>query len=747
MWFNKRIAWQLLFWFLIIEFPAESLLVYVSYYNAQSTLNTEISSKLEAISDRQIRQIDKYLQQENTDVTTLAGLSEFITQADSYLQDKKEATSVKLLSYQKSFHFSQMYIISPKGDLKYQSNILGNGWKDTELGKLFERVSYLMQTEFSDFVISPSRSYFGVYAAAPIRNAKGAFLGILMVEIDPQGIREVLNDYTGLGETGETQLFFQQGSELYSTATRFHPVESEPYKNIPKESQEFVNYLLEGKRDKRITSDYRNELCIQYGAYLPSLRAGLIVKVESKEALAPIRSLGQILTIIAIITLFVVVFASFEVARFFTKPIRKLRHFTNDFASGKVEKRIKTNSKNELGQLAHAFNDMADKIQQQTQELKDANRTLEQKVEERTEELKKTLMNLSQAYEEIQTSEEELLQNSEELKAVNDSLERYVADIEIKNKQLTESENSLTQLAQQLGQMYESLQKREKEVVEQRNTLEHKNTAILDSINYARRIQNALLPPPQQIKDIIREYGIFYRPRDIVSGDFYWVGEQRNRKVIVVGDCTGHGVPGALMSMVGVQILNEIVDKRRIVTPSHILTEMNKSVRRLLRQDETNNRDGMDIAICVLNYEKNIIECAGAKNPIIYIQNNQVFQIKGDKMPVGGEQKEDDRIFTNHIINWDTETFIYLFSDGYQDQFGGKDGRKFMISQFREFLLRIHTLPFAQQQTELEDTFKNWIVQPTHTHSQIDDVLVMGLKAIPPHIEPIKNIEIEDTTT
>ncbi len=737
MWFNKRIAWQLLFWFLIIEFPAESLLVYVSYYNAQSTLNTEITSKLEAISDRQIRQIDRYLQQENTDITTLSGLSEFIGQADAYLQNKKEANANKLLSYQKSFHFAQMYIISPKGDVKYQTASLGNSWKEKELGKLFERVSYLMQTEFSDFVLAPSQSYFGVYAAAPIRNAKGNFLGVLMVEIDPQGIREALNDYTGLGETGETQLFFQQENELFSTSTRSHPVEGEAYKNIPKENQDFINFLLEGKRGKVVAVDYRNESCIQYGAYLPSLRAGLIVKIESKEALAPIRSLGQILAIIAILTLFVVIFASFEVARFFTKPIRKLRHFTNDFANGQIEKRIKTNSKNELGQLANAFNDMADKIQQQTQELKDANRTLEQKVEDRTEELKKTLANLSQAYEEIQASEEELLQNSEELKAVNDNLEKNVLEIEAKNKQLIESENNLTHLAQQLGQMYESLQKREKEVIEQKNTLEHKNNAIVESINYARRIQNALLPPPQRIKDIIGDYGIFYKPRDIVSGDFYWVGEQRNRKIIVVADCTGHGVPGSLMSMVGVQILNEIVDKRRIVTPSHILTEMHKSIHRLLRQGETNNRDGMDVAICVINHEKNTLEYAGAKNSIIYIQNNELYQIKGDKMPVGGEQKEDDRVFTNHVINWDTETTLYLFSDGFQDQFGGPDGRKFMIANLRNLFLRIHTLPFAQQQTEFENIFQNWIIQPNHNYSQIDDILIMGIKATPSNTDTI----------
>ena len=137
---------------------------------------------------------------------------------------------------------------------------------------------------------------------------------------------------------------------------------------------EYISFLLEGKRDKRIIPDYRNESCIQYGAYLPSLRAGLIVKVESKEALAPIRSLGQILMSIAILTLFVVIFASFEVARFFTRPIRTLTKITNDFANGKPEKRMKTSSKNEIGQLAHAFNDMADKIQQQTQELQDANR-------------------------------------------------------------------------------------------------------------------------------------------------------------------------------------------------------------------------------------------------------------------------------------------------------------------------------------------------------------------------------------
>lgn len=274
------------------------------------------------------------------------------------------------------------------------------------------------------------------------------------------------------------------------------------------------------------------------------------------------------------------------------------------------------------------------------------------------------------------------------------------------------------------------------EIQKQRDQIQKQNENISKSINYAQGIQKALLPPQSNLQAIFPESFIFFRPRDVVSGDYYWFKElttgygsnEKNGKVAVSAiDCTGHGVPGAFLSMIGYNLLDDIVF-RGIHKPGAILTELNNGIRRTLRQDETDNRDGMDMALCVVDTHTNTVEFSGAKNPLVYVVNNKVNRIRGDKESIGGGMDYRNDEFTTHVIKVESPTWFYMFSDGFIDQFGGPDGRKFMIKNFIDLLAGISILPPDQQREILKNTLKDWLGTK---YPQVDDILVVGFKINP----------------
>ncbi|WP_375560892.1 SpoIIE family protein phosphatase [Bernardetia sp. OM2101] len=259
------------------------------------------------------------------------------------------------------------------------------------------------------------------------------------------------------------------------------------------------------------------------------------------------------------------------------------------------------------------------------------------------------------------------------------------------------------------------------------NDIEDKNRQITSSITYAKRIQEAMLPNIVNIQKALPESFVFFRPRDIVSGDFYFFHHfpEEQKTILAAVDCTGHGVPGAFMSMIGNENLSKIVGENHVTSPAKILNQLNKGITTALHKDETNIHDGMDLAIVCIDKKAKTLTFAGAKNPIFYIQNNNLEVIKGDKMPIGGSEREHKNDFTEHVIDISIPTTFYIFSDGFQDQFGGERGRKFMVKNFRELLFEIHTEDTAEQKQILYQTFKNWI---GIEHNPVDDVLVIGGK-------------------
>jgi serine phosphatase RsbU (regulator of sigma subunit) len=254
-----------------------------------------------------------------------------------------------------------------------------------------------------------------------------------------------------------------------------------------------------------------------------------------------------------------------------------------------------------------------------------------------------------------------------------------------------------------------------------------------------------MLPANESIEKVLGKNNFFVlnKPRDIVSGDFYWFANLENIVIIAVADCTGHGVPGALMSMIGMNLLDEIVNTKKIIQPDKILNQMHKGINYALKQDETSVKDGMDmVVIALIKAQKDIptascdkmnkfnaLQYAGAMNPLLYMANNELIEIKANKNPIGGHQSENEkRIFTLHEVNITAPTVIYLFTDGYQDQFGGKERKKFMVRKFKELLLNIHKKELNHQKQVLDSTIENWKYEGKE--EQVDDILVMGISLL-----------------
>jgi len=214
----------------------------------------------------------------------------------------------------------------------------------------------------------------------------------------------------------------------------------------------------------------------------------------------------------------------------------------------------------------------------------------------------------------------------------------------------------------------------------------------MDSIYYARRIQTAILPSFALLNSKLKNYFIFYMPKDIVSGDFYWMAEAENKVMIAAVDCTGHGVPGAFMSIVGFNQLNNAVQVKQARKASDILDELNKGVINTLNENtgDSSIKDGMDMTLCVFDFQAKKVDFAGANNPIILIRDNTPVKYKGDRFPIGAFVDNKIVSFTNNEINIEKGDIIYLFSDGYADQFGGPDNKKFFIKRFEDLLLEIH---------------------------------------------------------
>ncbi len=303
--------------------------------------------------------------------------------------------------------------------------------------------------------------------------------------------------------------------------------------------------------------------------------------------------------------------------------------------------------------------------------------------------------------------EEQLKETNEQLKVLNASLEEKVQQ---RTEQLKASNQYLEKLSQEL--------------VQKTALIEEKNRNIEASLNYAKRLQTATMPSQEAIRQLLPNSFLFYKPRDVVSGDFYWVERVGDEIIIVASDCTGHGIPGAFLSTIGTVLLDKVVLDGKLTDPARILEELDACIKQTFRHNAKSIADGMDTSICAFNPTSLKLTFAGAKNPMLLVKNGQLELFKGSRNGIGNTIKLDEP-YVNEDVQLAKGDEFFLYSDGFQDQFGGAQGKKFMAKNFRELLLKLHHLEADQKEPLLAEALQTWV---GNRFRQLDDILVIGVK-------------------
>ncbi len=318
----------------------------------------------------------------------------------------------------------------------------------------------------------------------------------------------------------------------------------------------------------------------------------------------------------------------------------------------------------------------------------------------------------------------EISQQKEEIQAQADMLRLVNMQLEQQSEEINAQAENLKIINATLEQQKEELITQSEKLAELNKELAHKKEETDSSIRYAQRIQQAILPMPENIKESVKDTFIFYQPKDVVSGDLYWHADKGDISIFAAIDCTGHGVPGAFMSLIGESLLNQIVHDYDIYQPDMILSHLHKGIQKALQQQNSQTNDGMDAIIITWNKKTKELQYSGAMNSLYYSSNGKLHEIKADKTPIGGLLfNEKEPKFTLHTIKVNEPITIYLSSDGFQDQFGEVTNKKFMKKAFKEMLQRIHNLPMHLQEQVIKDKFEQW----KGKNEQTDDVLVWGL--------------------
>jgi len=348
-------------------------------------------------------------------------------------------------------------------------------------------------------------------------------------------------------------------------------------------------------------------------------------------------------------------------------------------------------------------------------------------------------IDLKKAKKEIDFQKSEIERQNEFLERILEKKKRKTIDLFAKHLDLKLAKKDLIQKKEILEKVLEKnkqktldlfakhidLKKAKKEIHQQKNQIEKQNQSITDSIKYAGFIQSAVLPREEYVKEVIPKHLIIYEPRDIVSGDFYWMEKIDDILYIIAADCTGHGVPGAFMSMLGISLLNELVNRYKNKKANQIMELLRDkvifSLHQTGRMDEA--ADGMDLSFCIINTKNYQMQFSGAHNPVYIIRKNELIEIKGDRMPIGFSLRIN-KPFTNHDFDLQKGDKIYMFSDGFADQFGGEHGMKMRYKVFQQHLIEAQKLDFEKQHDFLMDKYTKWKGE----YNQIDDILVLGFE-------------------
>jgi serine phosphatase RsbU (regulator of sigma subunit) len=605
-----------------------------------------------------------------------------------------------LRKYQKRFGFYDIMLVNAETgiivytcekEVDFGTSLLTGPFRSTNLAKSFKAA---MASDAKDFVslvdFAPYRPSYNApasFISAPIYDGEKK-IGVLVFQMPIDKINDVMTNkrewaQVGLGETGESYIV---GDDFtLRNQSRFLIEDSADYFKMIKDiglpdatiarirnfhssiglqpvKTEGTEAALKGETGAKIFPDYRGVPVLS--AYKPlkieGMHWAIMSEIDEDEAFSNIYALRK--QIILAFSILIVIIAAFSIflSQRITRPLKELTYDAIELAKGNFKVEITSKRKDEIGILAMSFRKMQISIGNLIEELKHINQNLEQKVIERTEEIH-----------------------------------------------------------------------RQKELVE------HQNKEILDSINYALRLQKAILPEKEHIESALKESFVLFKPKDIVSGDFYWISEKSDETLVAAVDCTGHGVPGALVSMVGSNNLDRCVGEFGLRKPSDILDKLKELVVATFESTDDEVKDGMDISLIALVPEssrgnKSMLQYAGANNPLWIVRKDtkppaegeepNLFEIKADKQPIG--KFDYGKPFTHHEVEVEKGDCVYIFTDGYADQFGGPQGKKFRYKTLKNLLLQIHHLPMSEQRNILDKTFEKWKGEL----AQIDDVCVIGIR-------------------
>jgi serine phosphatase RsbU (regulator of sigma subunit) len=578
-------------------------------------------------------------------------------------------------------------------EVDFATSLRNGPFKNTNLADAFRHANEAGnkdEVRFEDFKpYHPSYNAHASFVAAPIFDRKGKKVGIIAFQMPIDRINDIMTskhrwEDVGLGKTGET--YIVGGNLTLRSQSRFFIEDPEGYFSLMKETglpdatiqkmrtfhstiglqpvrTEGTQAGITGGKDTRIFNDYRNIPVLS--SYKPLKIEGvnwaIMSEIDEAEAFEHVFTLRKQIIVFSVCLIAMIFLVSLFVSRQITKPIKELTYDARQLQKGNFDVAININRKDEIGILAVSFKKMQHAMKKLIEELKDINHNLEEKVIERTQEIQ-----------------------------------------------------------------------RQKEVVE------HKNKEIVDSINYAKRLQSAILPPLSVIEAHLPSSFVYYRPKDIVAGDFYWfhvigyddqhveIALEEQTVIFAAADSTGHGVPGAMVSVVGSNSLDRCVKEFKLHKPSDILEKLTDLVIKTFDTPGEEVKDGMDISLCVYHPKTKQVQWAGANNPLWVVRRDveglELIEVKADKQPIG---KFDYRKpFTNHTLQLQEGDCVYMFTDGYADQFGGPLGKKFKYKTLKDLLISLYDKNMQMQHRAIEDAFLEW----KKGYDQVDDVCVVGFR-------------------
>ncbi|TAF33791.1 MAG: HAMP domain-containing protein [Cytophagales bacterium] len=633
----------------------------------------QIASQLEQKANYAFSGIDKFIYERFSDVLSIASEPVFVDKGSSQAQISRRLEQLKSIYP----HYLSMSFFDTN-----RVRIADTGQK--QIGVQHNLSGYWVDISNSDFAIdisySESMQLYLMHFAFMVRDQDGLKRGVFVARLHLDKLYDTFKEVLGskdLADNVHIDLLDEDLNVVYSNHSTTEMLKKKA--NLRFDSS---NTRVE-PRWRDAESIY---FCVQQKGYksYSGNNWNLVLSVPQKVAFADAIEMKRRLFYTLIPILLLVLLAAYLASKMITRPIKKLTHAVTDLGEGKeFGNPIEINSTDEVGKLASAFNRMVVKLKHKMQEQEQSN------------------IKLTQLHEQA-------LQQMKAIQTKNEQIEAQNQEIEIQQRELRGIYNEISL----------------------------KNNAFKESIRYAERIQRSMLPEWQLIQDTFEGVSLFYAPRDMVGGDFYWFEHIEVEKAphffLAVADCTGHGVPGGFMSMLGNDLLNSIVPIEKCYKPRNILNKLNEGIKRSLHQNSNNtqSQDGLEIAVCSINLDTLKMNFASAKIPLFLFRKGELSIVQGSKLTIGGVERNFKHLahgespIENHQFNLKAGDVIYLFSDGYKDQFGGEMNRKYSSKRFKEFLQSIQVYDMRIQQDLIAEEFANW----KGSNKQTDDVLVLGFK-------------------